>query len=159
VDSAGYVISMVVGATVGRMIVSVWAVPSHSSFSLLVSDLQRFAIAGAPDRQTDTTSTGVLLHGRLARDALILRNRTLRGLGFSTSVLNLNFGIFTIVIPLIVLERLHQPVTVVDWFWRHGYAGLISAIVSGRMDSRGRERMMLVLPMIGTGNGPSHCSC
>jgi predicted MFS family arabinose efflux permease len=80
------------------------------------------------------------------------RNPTLRGLGFSISFINLLNGTFTIVVPLIVLNRLHLGDTFVGLvFGVQGLSGLISALAFGRVDSRNRERMMLALPMLGCG--------
>jgi predicted MFS family arabinose efflux permease len=57
-------------------------------------------------------------------------------------------GAFTIVIPLIVLQRLHLSEVVVGLvFAVQGVAGTVSALFWGRLDSRGRERLMLVAPM------------
>jgi predicted MFS family arabinose efflux permease len=76
------------------------------------------------------------------------RNRTLRGLGFSISVLNLANGAFTILVPVLVLERFHLPETIVGIaFAVQGLTGIVSAVIFGREDTRGRERMMLAVPM------------
>jgi predicted MFS family arabinose efflux permease len=76
----------------------------------------------------------------------------LRGLGFSISILNLVGGTFTIVVPLIILERLHLNVSVVGLVMAvQGLSGVVSAIVFGRVDSRNRERAMLAVPMVGMG--------
>jgi predicted MFS family arabinose efflux permease len=80
------------------------------------------------------------------------RNPTLRGLGFSISTGNLGGGALTILVPLIVLQRLGMSETAVGMvFAAQGIAGMISAVVSGRINSEGRERPMLALPMIGMG--------
>src|SRR2546422_250266 len=73
----------------------------------------------------------------------------LRGLGFAISLVNLAGGTFTIVVPLLILERFHLNETVVGLvFAVQGLTGVISAIVCGRIDSRNRERIMLAVPMI-----------
>ena len=76
------------------------------------------------------------------------RNPTLRGLAFSISSVNAAGGVLNIVVPVIVLERLHLGETVVGiLFAVQGLAGIISAVAVGRVDSRDRERAMLALPM------------
>jgi hypothetical protein len=76
-------------------------------------------------------------------------NRTIRGLGFSISTLNLAGGIATIVIPLIVIERLGYSEAVVGIvFALSGVAGMGAAFAFGRLDTRGREWRLLVLPML-----------
>jgi predicted MFS family arabinose efflux permease len=77
------------------------------------------------------------------------RNRTLRGLGFSISTLNLANGTFTIIVPLIVLQGLNLNTTIVGLvFAVQGLTGMISAVIFGREDSRNRERRMLAIPMV-----------
>ena len=62
---------------------------------------------------------------------------------------NLTNGMTTIVIPLIVLERLGQNEAVVGLvFAVSGISGMASALLFGRMDTRGREWMLLVWPMV-----------
>jgi len=76
----------------------------------------------------------------------------LRGLGFSISVLNLANGTLTIVVPLLVLQRLHLDETLAGLAIAvQGVTGVMSAFVFGRMDTRDRERLMLALPMGMTG--------
>ena len=58
-------------------------------------------------------------------------------------------GVLNIVVPVIVLERLHLGETVVGiLFAVQGLAGIISAVAFGRVDSRDRDRAMLALPMV-----------
>jgi MFS family permease len=96
------------------------------------------------------TATGTLLSD--AREGLVYvwRNRTLRGIGASVSVLNLTGGMTTIVIPLLVLHQLGASVVLVGlMFAISGLSGMVSALVFGRIDTRGREWVMLVLPPFG----------
>ena len=79
-----------------------------------------------------------------------LRNATLRGLGVSISLLNVSGGMVTIVVPLIVITgsaRRRYAVGLV--FAASGVAGVIAALIAGRLDTRGREWDLLVLPMGG----------
>jgi hypothetical protein len=96
----------------------------------------------------ETASTGRLLAD--AREGLRYwwRNATLRGLGFSLSVVNLATGMTTIVIPLAVIEVLGAGEAVVGIiFATSGIAGMVSALLFGRVDTRGREWSMLVIPI------------
>jgi hypothetical protein len=98
------------------------------------------AMIGAPDPDTSASSTGSLLADAWAGIRYTFGNATLRGLGLSISLLNLSGGMITIVVPLIVLDRLHAPEVFVGLvFAGSGVAGMIAALVTGRMDSRGRE--------------------
>jgi predicted MFS family arabinose efflux permease len=75
----------------------------------------------------------------------------LRGLGLSIGVLNIVWGINAIVIPLVVLQRLHGgPALVGLLFAAQGLGGVVSSVLAGRIDTRGREHGMIVYPMIGS---------
>jgi predicted MFS family arabinose efflux permease len=55
----------------------------------------------------------------------------------------------TIVVPLIILQRLHLgEATVGLVFAIQGVFGMISGFAAGRMDTRGRERSLIVIPTL-----------
>jgi predicted MFS family arabinose efflux permease len=60
------------------------------------------------------------------------------------STFNLGWGILYIAIPVLVLDRLHSSPAAVGFLWgAMGGAGLIAALITGRMSTRGRERQMM----------------
>ena len=112
--------------------------------------LATIAMIGAPDPDTSASSSGNLLGDAWAGVKYTLRNATLRGLGVSISLLNVSGGMVTIVVPLIVIQRLGLPEYAVGLvFAASGVAGVIAALIAGRLDTRGREWDLLVLPMGG----------
>jgi MFS family permease len=116
----------------------------------LVFGAAMIAMIGAPDPDTSASSTGSLLADAWAGIRYTFGNATLRGLGLSISLLNLSGGMTTIVVPLLVLDRLGYSGIVVGLaFAASGVAGMVAALVAGRMDTRGREWDLLVLPMGG----------
>ena len=149
VDSNGYVVATIFGPPLAAGLVTVLGGPTALIGTAVAFGLAALAMVGIPDPPTAIDSTG-----RLFRDALDgLRyargNRTIRGLAFSISSLNIAGGITTIVIPLIVLDRLgYSEVLVGLTFALSGIAGMVSAIAFGRMDTRGREWSLLVYPMV-----------
>jgi MFS family permease len=152
IDSNGYVIAFVIGPPLAAGMVALWGGPVALIVIGLSFGVAALVMARVPDPPTDAASTGRLLLDAWQGLLYTWRNSTLRGLGFSISVLNLAGGTFTIVIPLIVLERLHLgEATVGLVFAVQGLAGIVSALVFGRIDSRGRELPMLVVPMFAYG--------
>jgi MFS family permease len=149
IDSVGYVIATVVGPPLAAVLVSVWGGAVAFIAVGLSFGLAALVIAGAPDPLLDTAPAGPLLRDAWQGLLYTWRNRTLRGLGFSISAVNLAGGAFNILVPLIVLQRLHLNETVVGLvFAAQGAVGIVSALFFGRMDSRRRERTMLVLSMV-----------
>src|SRR5262249_7485799 len=152
IDSTGYVIAPVFGPPIAAVLVSLWGGAIAFIVVGLSFGVAAIVIARTPDPPTQMASTGSLLLDAWQGLVYTWRNPTLRGLGFAISTLNLMSGVFTIVVPLIVLQRLRLDETVVGLVIAvQGLAGIVSAFVFGRMDSSNRERMMLVVSMVGTG--------
>jgi MFS family permease len=148
IDSNGYVIAFVIGPPLAAGMVALWGGPVALIVIGLSFGVAALVMARVPDPPSDAASTGRLLLDAWRGLLYTWRNPTLRGLGFSISVLNLAGGTFTIVIPLIILERLHLgEATVGLVFAVQGLAGIVSALAFGRIHSRGRELPMLVVPM------------
>ena len=132
--------------------VAVWSGPVALIVIGLSFGIAAIVVGRVPDPETDTATTGRLLLDAWQGLLYTWRNRTLRGLGLSVAVMNLVGGTYTIVIPLIVLDRLHLgEATVGLVFAVQGVAAIVSALIVGRIDSRGREVRMLALPMIASG--------
>jgi predicted MFS family arabinose efflux permease len=147
-DSNGYIVASILGPPLAAGLVAGFGGPTALIVVGLFFGLGAIVLARVPDPATDTHTTGSLLRDAWLGLVYTVRNPTLRALGFTISVQNLMGGAFTIVIPLIVLQRLHLSEVVVGLvFAVQGVAGTVSALFWGRLDSRGRERLMLVAPM------------
>ncbi|HET9615231.1 MAG TPA: MFS transporter [Candidatus Limnocylindrales bacterium] len=150
IDSNGYLVATIVGPPAAAALVSLFGGAVTLILIGVLYGGATLAMVGAPDPDTTTSSTGRLLADAWAGVRYTFGNPTLRGLGVSISLLNLSGGMVTIVVPLIVLQRLHAPEVAVGLvFAGSGVAGMIAALIAGRLDSRGREWDLLVLPMGG----------
>ena len=150
IDSNGYLVATIIGPPLAAGLVSVVGGPATLILIGLVFGIAAVAMLGSPDPDTRSATSGSLLLDAWHGVQYTWRNRTLRGLGFSISLLNLSGGMVTIVVPLIILDRLHAGEVAVGLvFAGSGVAGMIAALVAGRLDSRGREWSLLVLPMGG----------
>ena len=151
IDSMGYVVATIIGPPLAGGLVAVWGGPVALIAVACVFVAAAVVVVGIPDPPTDGTSTGRLLVDAWQGLRYTWRNPTLRALGFSISAMNLAGGVVTIVVPLIVLDHLHQgPATAGAVFAASGVGGGLAALAFGRINSAGRERAMLVLPMLGT---------
>jgi MFS family permease len=148
IDSNGYVIATIIGPPLAAGLVAIIGGPMALLGTAVAFGLAAVAMIGIPDPPTTVDSTGRLLRDALDGLRYSWRNRTIRGLAFSISTLNLAGGITTIVVPLIVIERLGFSEAIVGIvFAISGVAGMFSALVFGRLDTRGREWPLLVYPM------------
>lgn len=147
-DSNGYVVSSILGPPLAAGLVAGFGGPVALMVIGLCFGLGAIVLARVPDPATDTHTTGSLLRDAWQGLLYTVRNPTLRALGFTISMQNLMGGAFTIVIPLVILQRLHLGEIVVGLvFAVQGLSGTISSLLWGRFDSRGRELLMLVTPM------------
>src|SRR6185369_4675209 len=74
---------------------------------------------------------------------------TLRGLALTLSTFNLSWGVLNIAIPVLVLGRLHAGPATVGILWgAMGASGLVSALLTGRIDTRGRERQLMLAAIL-----------
>jgi len=152
VDANGYIVATIVGPPLAAGSIALWGGPAALILTGCVFGLAALILARTPDPPTETASTGRLLLDAWQGLAYAWRNPTIRGLGASVSILNLSSGVVTIVVPLIILERLRGGEAMVGAvFAISGVFGVIAAFVVGRFDSRGRERAMIALPMLAMG--------
>jgi MFS family permease len=151
-DSTGYVVATIVGPSLAGGLVAVLGGALTFIAIGLSYGVAAVVIARAPEPIGKTVSTGRLRTDAWQGLVYTWHHRTLRGLGFSISVLNLANGTLTIVVPLLVLQRLHLDETLAGVAIAiQGVTGVMSAVFFGRMDTRNRERLMLALPMGITG--------
>jgi len=149
-DSNGYVIATILGPPIAAALIGFGGGPVALSFIGLLFGVTALTMVGVRDPQTEVTATGTLLGDALEGLVYVWRNRTLRALGVTVSLLNVTGGMTTIVVPLLVLRQLGASEVVVGiLFALSGLSGMVSALLFGRIDTRGREWIMLVLPPFG----------
>ena len=152
IDSTGFLIASIVGPPLAAALVALCGGPVAFIMIGLTFGAAAIVVTGTPDPPVQSVSTGSLMKDAWHGLVYTWQNRTLRALGLSISTWNLSTGIFTIVIPYLILERLHMSETVVGLVMAvQGLSGMIAAMGVGSIDSRNHERTMLVVPMIGMG--------
>jgi MFS family permease len=150
IDSNGYVVAQIVGPPVAAVLVGFFGGPVAILLIGLVYAAAGLIVAGVPDPETDTETSGNLLVDAWQGVLYTWRNPTLRGLGFSITTLNLAGGMTTIVVPLIVLEELGLNEAAVGLvFAVSGLFGVVAGVAAGRIDTHHRERRLIGLPMFG----------
>jgi MFS family permease len=149
IDSNGYVVAAIVGPPLAAVLVGAFGGPAAL---VVIAGLLAVAIVvllPVPEPASEVDTSGHLL--RDAWDGLVYtwRNRTLRGIGLSITTLNLSGGVVSIVVPLVILNRLHLGEAAVGLvFAVQGIAGVVTGLWAGRLDTRGREIPLFAGPMI-----------
>ena len=149
VDSNGYVLATVIGPPLAGLMVELWGGAPAIAAIGCVFGLAALVLLRIPDPKGDVVSTGRLLFDAWQGLRYVAGNPTLLALGVSISLLNLGSGVITIVVPLIVLDRLHAGAAAVGAvFAVQGLCGVAAAFYAGRLDTLGRERRMLAATML-----------
>ena len=147
-DSNGYVASLVLGPPLaGALVVTFGGQIAIIAIGVPYA-LAALALLGVREPPSETASSGRLLTDVVDGVRYTFANPTLRGLAASIATLNIAGGIATIVIPILILERLGGSELHVGFvFALSGLAGMAAVFLAGRLDSRGREWQLLVYPM------------
>ena len=151
VDSNAYVFAFLLGPPIAGGLVQLVGGAGALGVIGLIFFVAAVSLVGIPDPRTETDSGRGLL--RDAWDGLryTWTNPTLRALGFSISAVNLAHGAMTLAIPVLVLDRLGgNPVVVGAVFAVQGLAGILAGFLVGRWTTEGRERALIVRPMVAT---------
>ena len=107
-----------------------------------------------PEPKVRTSSGPVLAQAWQGVVYVVRRNATLRGIVLVMSLMNLGMGILVVAIPVMVFERLHGTAALAGVLWAvYGLATVPSALIAGRIDSRGRELTVMALSTFVTAAG------
>jgi MFS family permease len=149
IDSNGYVVAAIIGPPLAAVMVGAFGGPVALLGIAVLLGVAAVVLRPVPEPPSEVSSSGRLLLDAWHGLRYTWRNRTLRGLGLSITTLNLGGGIVSIVVPLIVLHRLGMDEAAVGAvFAVQGVAGVITGLLAGRMDTRGRESRLLAGPMV-----------
>jgi MFS family permease len=148
-DSSGHVVAQLVGAPVAGVLIGVlgpeWALASCG----LVFAAAALVMLRLPEPQSAGVAAGSILLNAWRGLQYVMRNATLRGLAMTLVTFNLSWGILSIAVPVLVLDRLQQGPATVGFIWGvMGAAGLVSALIAGRMSSLGRERQLMFVTIL-----------
>jgi MFS family permease len=149
IDANGYVVAQIVGPPAAAVLIGVLGGPEALVVMGLLYAVAAAIISTVREPATETATSGRLLVDAWQGLQYTWRNRTLRGLGFSITTLNIGGGIQSIALPLIILNRLGLgPAAVGLVYALQGVFGLVAGLLAGRLDTRGRERALIAVPMV-----------
>lgn len=147
-DSNGYAVAILVGPPVAGALVQLLGGPAAIAIIAAVYAFAAVVLIGIPDPRSEVDTSGRLLPDAWQGLLYTWRHPVLRALGFSISAINLAQGALTLLIPVLVLQRLGgSPALVGLLFAVQGMTGMLATLVVGRWDTAGRERSMIIRPM------------
>jgi MFS family permease len=148
-DSSGHVVAQLVGAPLAGILIGIlgpeWALAACG----LVFAAAAVVMLRLPEPASTAVTEGSIWLNAWRGLQYVMRNVTLRGLAMTLITFNLSWGILSIAVPVLILDRLHQGPATVGLVWGvMGAAGLISALLAGRMSSLGRERQLMFVTIL-----------
>jgi MFS family permease len=155
-DSSGHVVAQLVGAPLAGILIGIlgpeWALAACG----LVFGAAAVVMLRLPEPASTAVTEGSIWLNAWRGLQYVMRNATLRGLAMTLITFNLSWGILSIAVPVLILDRLHQGPATVGLVWGvMGAAGLISALLAGRMSSLGRERQLMFVTILVSAAGIS----
>ncbi|MFI5284372.1 MAG: MFS transporter [Candidatus Dormibacterales bacterium] len=144
-DSGGHVISQLVGSPLAGVLVGLAGAEKALGVSSALFVAAALIMFRVTDPSPKTRPEERILVQAWRGLVYVMRNQTLRGLALTLATFNLSWGFLTIAIPVLVLGRLHGGPATVGLLWGAlGAAGLVSALIAGRVSSLGRERQLMM---------------
>jgi MFS family permease len=153
-DSIAYAVTIGVGPALAGALTAY----SGSRSALLTTSALYLSAAilmvRLPEPRVGTPPQRVLVQAWAGLRYVLVRNATLRGIVIVVSLLNLGVGMLLVALPVMIMERLHGNAAVVGQVWAiYGFASVPSALIAGRFDSQGRERLVMGICTLATAFG------
>jgi MFS family permease len=143
-DSSGHVLAQLVGAPLAGLLIGLLGPEPALASCGAVFGAAALVMLRLPEPSSTTPIEGSIALNAWRGLQYVVRNTTLRGLALTLATFNLSWGILSIAVPVLVLDRLGQGPATVGFLWgAMGGAGLVSALIAGRMSTRGHERQLM----------------
>jgi len=145
-DSIAYALTVGAGPALAGALTA-WAGPRLSlTVTAAIFLLAALLIMPLPEPIVAGVSRSVLADAWAGLKYVLVHNATLRGIALTASLLNLGFGILLVAVPVMVLQRLHGNPALVGGLWAvYGLASVPAALIAGRINSEGRERLVMIV--------------
>jgi MFS family permease len=144
-DSNAFAVTAAVGPALAGGLTAL----SGASLALLTTAACYLAAAAftirLPEPRVPAESRPVVAQAWAGLKYVLAGNPTLRGILIVVSVLNVGAGILVVALPVMVLQRLNGNAALVGLLWAiNGFASMPSALIIGRFNSEGKERLLMM---------------
>ena len=143
-DSIAYAVTMGVGPALAGALTAFSGSRSALLTTAALYLLAAIMMARLPEPDVAAAPRQVLLQAVDGLRYVLFRNPTLRGIALLVSLLNVGMGMMLVALPVMVMQRLHGDAAIIGELWAvYGFASVPSALIAGRFDSEGRERLVM----------------
>ena len=143
-DSSLYSLTTVMGPAIAGVAVARFGPEAAFLVAAGVVALAAISLLGVREFVARAEPEGSLIGDAWAGLMYVVRHPSLRGLAITLFICNLGFGVLPVGIPVLVLRHLHgSAATVGQVFAVFGLAGLVTGLIIGRVNTEGRERLLI----------------
>jgi MFS family permease len=143
-DSSLYSMTTVIGPAIAGIAVARFGPEGAFLVAAAVVGIAALSLIGVREPVDRAKSAGSLIGDAWAGLLYVVRHPSLRGLAITLFICNLGFGVLPVGIPVLVLRHLHgSAATVGQVFAVFGLAGLVTGLLIGRVNTEGRERLLI----------------
>jgi MFS family permease len=149
-DSVGYQLAWIAGPPIAAVLFSIWGASIAFLGISIAFGIAAVAILGLREKARPQADSTDLLRSARSGLGYVWRNRTLRGMAASVSITNVCFGIVLILVPVLIVDEIAADEGFVGLaFAVAGTMGAVSAVIFGRMNTFGRERILIAVGCAG----------
>jgi len=150
-DSSGFTLTVLVGPPLGGLLVGVFGPEAALLAAALLYGVAAASLVGMTEPGIRPDGPGdPLLQSALAGVRYVVRHPVLRAIAASLTPLNIGAGMVVVAMPVLALGQLHASSAVVGALWAaQGLGGAAAGFAFGRLDTRRRERQIIVAGIIG----------
>jgi len=143
-DSSLYSLTTVMGPAIAGVAVARFGPEAAFIVAAGVVALAAVSLLGVREPVARAEPEGSLIGDAWAGLMYVVRHPSLRGLAITLFICNLGFGVLPVGIPVLVLRHFNGSAsTVGQVFAVFGLAGLVTGLIIGRVNTEGRERLLI----------------
>ncbi len=153
-DSIAYAVTIGVGPALAGGLAASSGPRAALLGTALLFVLAAVLMAGLREPAGRRTAGDVLAEAWAGLTHVLVRNPSLRGIALVVSLMNIGLGVLVVAVPVMVFQRLHGSPILVGQLWAiYGLASVPSALLFGRVNTEGRERLVMSLCAFTAGLG------
>ncbi len=145
VDSGSMALATVLGPALAGFLVAWFGGEGAFLLTAGIFVAAGLALFGMREPQREPSSQEPLLRSAWQALVYVVRHPTLRGVIFTLWMTNIPYGVLVVALPVLALRTFHWGADGVGLLWSvAGVATVVAGLVSGRINTEGRERPIIV---------------
>jgi len=145
IDSSGYTLTVIVGPALGGLLVGLLGPEGGLGVGAALYVVGAASLFGLAEPGTPHIAVESILRSSLEGLRYVLRNRVLRGIAISLTLVNIGAGIAVVAMPVLALQTFHASSATVGLLWAcQGVGGVIAGFAFGRIDTSRRAWRLII---------------